>query len=123
MILQEKKELPRNSLSENDESVIDYFTKREDIIITKADKGGTTVIMVVEKHISKSNQQFKDEKLYEKLNEDPARKDSDIINNTIESFKKQEPLSTSTTKDPIKSPFVCLPVCPSFHPSVNSAFF
>ena len=37
-ILQEKKELPRNNLSKSDKAAIDYFTKREDIVITKADE-------------------------------------------------------------------------------------
>ena len=36
-ILQEK-ELPRNNLSKSDKAAIDYFTKREDIVITKADE-------------------------------------------------------------------------------------
>ena len=37
-ILQEKKKLPRNNLSESDKAAIDYFTKRQDIVIIKADK-------------------------------------------------------------------------------------
>ena len=138
MILQVKKEFPRNNLSENDEAAIYYFTKREDIVITKADEGGATVIMGVEEYIRKSNQQLKDEKFYKKLNEDPTRKDSDTINNTIESFKKQEPLSTSTakiftTKNVRTQQFhIAIPscggshkitVCLSIRLSVNSAFF
>ena len=47
-ILQEKKEIPRNNLPESDKAAVDYFTKREDIVLTKADKGGATVIMNVE---------------------------------------------------------------------------
>lgn len=61
MVLQEKKELSRNILSESDETAIDYFTKRKDIGITKADKGGASV-MDVEEYISKSSQKRKDEK-------------------------------------------------------------
>ena len=37
-ILQEKKKLQRNNLSESDKAAIDYFTKRQDIVIIKADK-------------------------------------------------------------------------------------
>ena len=46
-ILHEKKELRRNYLSKNDKGAIDYFTKQEDIVITKGEKGGATVIMDV----------------------------------------------------------------------------
>ena len=61
-----KKELPRNNLSKSDKAAIDYFTKREDIVTTKADKGGATVIMDIEEHISKANQQLKDKNFYKK---------------------------------------------------------
>ena len=54
--------------------------------------------MDVDEYISKANQQLKDGNLYRKLNDDSARKHSDIVNNTIESFKKQELLSTSIAK-------------------------
>lgn len=51
--MQEKKKLARNNLSESDKAAIYYFTKQEDIVITKLDKGGTTVIMDVNEYISK----------------------------------------------------------------------
>ena len=43
--------------------------------------------MDVDELISKANQQLTDWKFYKKLNENPTRKHSDIVNNTIESFK------------------------------------
>ena len=95
-ILQEKNPLPRNNLSKIEKAALDYFTKREHIAIIKAGKGGATVIMNVEEYISKANQQFKEDNFYKKLNEEPTRKHNDIVNNIIESFKKQELLSTST---------------------------
>ena len=47
-ILQKNKNLSRNNLSEKDKAEIDYFTKPEDIVITKADKRGATDIMDIE---------------------------------------------------------------------------
>ena len=96
--MQEKKKFPRNNLSESDKAAIDYLTKQEDIVITKADKGGATVIMDVDEYISKANRLLTDGNFYRKLNEDPTRKHIDILNNTIESFKKQELLSISIAK-------------------------
>ena len=88
--MQEKKKLPRNYFSESDKAAIDYFTKREDIVITKTDKD-------VDECISKANQQLTDGNFHRKLNEDPTRKYSDIVNNTIKSFKKQELLLLKRT--------------------------
>ena len=97
-ILQEKKPLPKNNLSKIEKAALDHFTKREDIAIIKAGKGGATVIMNVEEYISKANQQIKEYNFYKKLNEEPTRKHNDIVNNIIESLKKQELLSTSTAE-------------------------
>ena len=54
--------------------------------------------MDVDEYIGKANQQLTDGNFYRKLNEDPTRKHTDIVNNTIEKFKKQELLSTSIAK-------------------------
>ena len=86
--MQEKKNLPRNNFSISDKRAKDYFRKREDIVLTKDEKGGATVIMDVGEYIIKANQQLTEGNFYSKLNEDPTRKHSDIVNNTIESFKK-----------------------------------
>ena len=51
--------------------------------------------MDVDEFISKAYQQLTDGSFYRKLNENPTRKHSDILKNIIESFKKQELLSTS----------------------------
>ena len=54
--------------------------------------------MDVGEYISIDNQQLKDKDFYKKLNEDPKRKHGNIVNNIIESLKKQELLFTSTAK-------------------------
>ena len=86
--MQEKKNLPRNKFSISDKRAKDYFRKREDIVLTKDEKGGATVIMDVGEYISKTNQQLTEENVYRKLNKDATRKHSVIVNNTRESFKK-----------------------------------
>ena len=74
--MQEKKNLPRNNFSISDKRAKDYFRKREDIVLTKDEKGGATVIMDVGEYISKANQQLTEGNFYSKLNEDPTRKHS-----------------------------------------------
>ena len=65
--------------------------------------------MDAEECINKLNQQLKDKNFHKKkLNEDPARKHNGTANIIIESFKKQELLSTSTakklTKNEVRTP-------------------
>ena len=90
------KKLPNNNLTDTDKNAIDYFSKRKDLVITKADKDGTTVILDVKDYIAKANEQLQDNSFYQKLNVDPTAKHSDIVNSVIESFRKQEILSNST---------------------------
>ena len=50
-----KQKLPKNNLSKDDQAALKYFANRTDLVITKADKGGATVIMDVEDYIKKAN--------------------------------------------------------------------
>ena len=54
--------------------------------------------MDVQEYISKVNHQLKDKNFDKKVHEDPTRRRNDIVNNIIDSFKKQELLFTSTAK-------------------------
>ena len=74
----------------------------------KEEKGGATVILDVKDYIAKANKKIKHNSFYQKLNVDPTAKHSDVPNSTIESFRKQELLSNSTTSkfilDEVRTP-------------------
>ena len=36
----DKNKLPKDNLTDTDKNAIEYFSKRNDLVITKADKGG-----------------------------------------------------------------------------------
>ena len=84
----EKKKLLINNLSHSDKKVIEYFSKRYDLIITNAEKRGAIVILDVEDHVVKANNQLKHELFYHRLNEDPTTKHSETVNTAIEKFSK-----------------------------------
>ena len=67
---------------------MEELTKRKDII-TNADKGGTVVIMDVEKYINKANCQLSDKRNYKNLQKDPKLQHSNLVNDTIDRFKKK----------------------------------
>ena len=90
------KKLTKNNLTDTDKNAIAYFSKRNDLVLTKADKDGATVIQDVKDYIAKANEQLQDNSFYQKLNVHPTVKHSHIVNSAIESFRKQELLSNST---------------------------
>ena len=69
------------------------LTKRKDIIITNADKGGAVVIMDVENYVNKANCQLSDKRNYKNLQKDPKLQHSNLVNDTIDRFKKENILS------------------------------
>ena len=54
---------------------------RDDIIVTKADKGGTVVIMNVDDYIKEANRQLDNTEFYTKLITNPTTTNYDIVNN------------------------------------------
>ena len=112
-----KNKLPKNYLTDIDKNDIEYFWKRNDLIITIADKGGATVILDVKDYIAKATEQLQGNSFYQKLNVDPTANHSKIENSAIESFRKQELLSKSLasklTADEVRT--LQFHILPKFH--------
>ena len=54
-----RNKLPKNNLTDTNKNAIEYFSKHNNLVIMKADKGGATVILDVKDYISKANEQLK----------------------------------------------------------------
>ena len=74
-----------------------YFDVKEllwknctDIIITKADKGGTVVIMYVKDYINAAHRQLNNKYHYKNLNKDPTKTKSKLVKYIIQRFKKEK---------------------------------
>ena len=74
---------PKSSLSKGKQKAMEELAKTKDIVITNADKGGTLVIMNVEKNINE------DKRNYNTLQEDTTLQHSNLVNNAIDKFKKE----------------------------------
>ena len=72
---------------------MEEVAKRKDIIIANADKGDDVVIMSVGKYINKANRQLSDKRYYKTLQEDPTLQHSNLVNDTIDKFKKENLIS------------------------------
>ena len=84
--------IPQDNLSTKEHKALKDLPSRDDIIITKADKGGATVIMDVNDYVDEANRQLQDTQYYRKLNYDPTEDHANIIRNTLEEFKKNNEL-------------------------------
>ena len=52
--------LLKSNVADTDKNAMKHFSKRDDLLITKANKGGTTVILDVKDCIAKANEQLQD---------------------------------------------------------------
>ena len=56
-----------NNLTKGDQKALEELSKKDDIIITNADKEGAIVVMDIDRYISEAQRQLNDEKNYKKL--------------------------------------------------------
>ena len=84
------KEKPYNNLTKNERTSMEELSEQEDIVITKAGKGGAAVIVDVRDYIKEAERQLNNTENYGKLQEDPTATNIKLVNDTIERFKKQK---------------------------------
>ena len=70
----------RPNLNKDEKLAPKDLSKRDDIIITNADKGGAMVIMDVNEYIREAKRQLNDSKNYKVLAKDPTTTNNNLIN-------------------------------------------
>ena len=55
-----------NNLTKGEQKALEELSKKDDIIITNADKEGAIVVMDIDRYISEAQRQLNDEKNYKK---------------------------------------------------------
>ena len=83
------KEKRYNNLTKSERTSMKELSEREDIINTKADKGGGIVIVDVKDYIKEAERQLNNTENYRKLQEDPTATNIKLVNDTIERFKNK----------------------------------
>ena len=85
---------PKDNLTKGEQRALEELSKRDDIIITSADKEGTIVIMDIVKYISEAQRQLNYENNYKKFQTDLTFQHDKLVNDTVERFKKGNWLPT-----------------------------
>ena len=88
----------KNNLTKDETKALHDFQQRDDIVITKADKGGAVVIQDVSDYISEANRQLNDNNFYVKCNRDLTVTHNKQVDELIESFRKSKLLDEKTAK-------------------------
>ena len=91
--IENQKPQPFSSLTKGDRKSLQNLSERDDIVITKADKGGVVVIIDAKDYIREAESQLKKEVKY-----DPTETHSRLTNDTIKRFKKQKMMEQKVAK-------------------------
>ena len=78
---------PKNNLTKDERKALHSLKERQDIVITKADKGGATVIWDVNNYVDECDRQLNNYNFYRKLDHNPIQDHVNLINNTLDEFK------------------------------------
>lgn len=95
---QKAKKHSSQNLSKDEIKALNELETRDDIVITKADKGGAVVIMDVDSYIKEAQRQLENEESYNKLPNDPTKVHAEQINKTIERFKNEGLITEKVAK-------------------------
>ena len=111
------KKLPRDNLTKSEREALLNLQKRNDIIITKADKGGAVVILDINDYIDEANRQLNDTNNYEQLDFDPTELHTELNNLKNENLLTLR-TANSLLEEKIKTPEFHL--LPKKHKANNS---
>ena len=90
-------------MSKKEEDALQNLSKRDDTIITKADKGGAVVIVDVNDYIQEANRQLDNKEFYKKLTIDTTEINRIKVNRTINELKSSHLLNEKTANDLLNS--------------------
>ena len=94
------KQILHKNLSKKEEDALQNLSKRDDIIITKADKGGAVVIVDYDQ---KANRQLDNKEFYKKLTVDTTEINRIKVNRTINELKSSHLLNEIIANDLLSS--------------------
>ena len=94
----ERKGSKTQNLSKAKQEALDQIKSMNDIIITKADKGGACVIQDVRKYIDEAERQLSDRTFYKKVNTNPTDEHAALVANALDDLKQQELLDERTAE-------------------------
>ena len=78
-----------SNLTKGELKALEELKSRDDIVITKADKGGTVVIMDVKDYVKEAERQLNTKEHYRCLPNDPTEANNEAVNTIISRFENE----------------------------------
>ena len=88
----------KNNLNKQELEALEHLKTLDEIIITKADKGGAVVVQDVSNYIKEADRQLQDQSFYEKLSHNPTSEHAALVSNAIDGLKQRELLDEKTAE-------------------------
>ena len=86
------------NLTKEERKAMDDLSQREDIIISKADKGGAVVIQDVDDYVTEANRQLNDTEYYKLIDQDLTPEHTTTANEAVDQLATEELISKKTAK-------------------------
>ncbi len=90
-----QKHLPYDNLSKGERNALEELSNNENIIVTRADKGGAIVIWGIQQYLTEANNQLSNTTFYQKLNNDPSKDYAKLITNSFHEMKNSKAVAMS----------------------------
>ena len=87
-----------NNLTKGERKALKKLADRNDVIITKAEKGRAVVITDVKDYVNEAEHQLRNKDGYKKLQYDPTQTHTRLVNDTITRFKNDKLITENIAK-------------------------
>ena len=91
-------ERPKPNLSPGEIEAMKDLSTRDDIIISKADKGGAVVIQDLDDYLAEANRQLENTEFYKKVDRDLTNEHIGIVNETVKKFLAEKLITERAAK-------------------------
>ena len=88
----------RPNLTKGEKEALEALSDRDDIIISKADKGGGIVIQDIDDYVAEADRQLSNIEFYEKLDRDPTGEHTNKVNEALNQLANEGLISEKTSK-------------------------
>ena len=88
----------RPNLDKGELEALDALSKRDNIIISKADKGGGAVIQDIDDYVAEANRQLDNKEFYEKVDHDLTPEHTIKVNKAVDQLASEGLISEKTAK-------------------------
>ena len=112
---------PIKNLSKEELEALDHLKTMDDLVITKADKGGAVVLQNVTNYIKEAKRQLNDVNFYKKVSTNPTDEHAALVSNALDNLKNWGLLEEKTAEGlkPVNPSTPKLYMLPKIHKKDN----